>query len=354
MRGRSAIIRAGFLLGGAVAFALALASADLDDALPIVAGIGPLVIVAILPFAAQIALDALAWRGLLVAAGQRVTWQRLFAVRFATEAVLMTVPGGSLVGESLKPILLARTAGVPASATVATIGVKRCLLGIAQAAYLAIAIVLGYSVLVAASPNVVGSNALPWIATVVAVGLAVVCGAVLVMFGHVQLVARIHGVMVRMPSRRVREAVERWRAGFEATDASSSALVRDRKALVVAWTLLLVAWIAETAETYVLLRLVGVDLDPLAVLAIEATMVFARNAAFFVPAGLGVQDAGYLAFLGAVGVASPAATAFVVVKRAKELVWVCIGYAVLFLLDSRRVPRATTHVSLVPVEVKTP
>ena len=56
-------------------------------------------------------------------------------------------------------------------------------------------------------------------------------------------------------------------------------------------------WFAEAGETWVLLRLLGVDLSFAAVLAFEPVVSFARSAAFFIPAGLGVQDAGYMAFL---------------------------------------------------------
>src|SRR5262249_61957944 len=87
--------------------------------------------------------------------------------------------------------------------------------------------------------------------------------------------------------------------------------------------------------TWLLGRLVGIDLPIANVIAREASVVFARNVAFFVPAGLGVQDAGYLAFLGAYGVAPQLATAFVLAKRVKELVWTAAGYLILLVLDGR-------------------
>jgi uncharacterized membrane protein YbhN (UPF0104 family) len=54
--------------------------------------------------------------------------------------------------------------------------------------------------------------------------------------------------------------------------------------------------------------------------------------AFFVPAGLGVQDLGYFAFFSALGVpdAMGVGAAFVLLKRTKELFWVCVGYTLLF------------------------
>jgi glycosyltransferase 2 family protein len=62
-------------------------------------------------------------------------------------------------------------------------------------------------------------------------------------------------------------------------------------------------------------------------------LALVRAAAFMVPAGLGVQDAGYVAFLGAFGVpeAATAGAAFVLIKRAKEIVWTALGYLILLL-----------------------
>jgi uncharacterized membrane protein YbhN (UPF0104 family) len=61
-----------------------------------------------------------------------------------------------------------------------------------------------------------------------------------------------------------------------------------------------------------------------------------RHVMFLLPAGLGAQDAGYVAFLAALGVPNPVSlgAAFVVLKRGKELLWAAVGYALLFA-DSR-------------------
>jgi uncharacterized membrane protein YbhN (UPF0104 family) len=56
-----------------------------------------------------------------------------------------------------------------------------------------------------------------------------------------------------------------------------------------------------------------------------------RHVVFVVPAGLGVQDLGYVTGLAALGVpdATSLGAAFVLVKRAKELLWTAFGYALL-------------------------
>ena len=66
-----------------------------------------------------------------------------------------------------------------------------------------------------------------------------------------------------------------------------------------------------------------------------------RSFAFVLPAGLGVQDAGYITMFDALSGTRLATlgAAFVLVKRAKELFWILVGYILLFLgRRSRRAP----------------
>jgi len=79
-----------------------------------------------------------------------------------------------------------------------------------------------------------------------------------------------------------------------------------------------------------------------------------RSVGCFAPGGLGVQDLGYVAALGALGVpdAVTAGAAFVVMKRAKELAWALVGYASLLLPSMRaeapRLAAQLAHPSSLP------
>jgi uncharacterized protein (TIRG00374 family) len=310
-------------------------SADVGGALPIITAAGPAIALALVPYLAQLAFDALAWRTLLAGLGHRVAWRKLLGVRLATEAVLLSMPGGSLVGESLKPYLVGRVAPVPPSHAIASIGIKRSLLALAQALYLVLALVFGGSALVAASEHILGNGSLPYLVAGAAVFLFLAAGALALAFLHGRIAERVRRSLARLPSRRLRAWLDAQHAGFAETDAAFQRIGGRRRRLAAATALLLAAWVVETGETYVLLRQVGVDLPIASVLAMEASVVFVRNAAFFLPAGLGVQDAGYLAFLAAYGAPAAPAAAFAIVKRCKELVWVVVGYALLFTLDRR-------------------
>jgi uncharacterized membrane protein YbhN (UPF0104 family) len=71
---------------------------------------------------------------------------------------------------------------------------------------------------------------------------------------------------------------------------------------------------------------------------LQSALSLVRSAVFVVPAGVGVEDAGYALLLKALGVADDVSMvlAFVMLKRVKELCWVGVGYAALLLQGLRR------------------
>lgn len=333
--------RWGILALGIIAFAVMLHDTDVDATFALFTATGPLLLLALLPYTLQIGLDALSWRVLLGGLETRPRWTKLFAVRLSTEAVLMSVPAGGIVGEGLKPYLLKKTDNIPASKTIASIGIKKCLLVYAEAFYLTTALVLGWSFYVAHSHSLIGTAGLPWLVMAAIVFLFVLASVLSMAFIAGGVGDKAHRLLMYVPIRSFRLWLAAKRTPFEDTDTSFQELgSAARRRWIGAWALLLLAWFAESLETYVLLRLVGIDLPVHHVLAMEACAVFLRNLAFFMPAGLGIQDAGYLAFLRAFGVnLGVAGAAFVILKRTKELVWVAIGYVILMFLEGNRTKR---------------
>jgi len=102
-----------------------------------------------------------------------------------------------------------------------------------------------------------------------------------------------------------------------------------RKATWSAAGAFLACWLVEAIDTAIVLRVLGVSLDFAFAMAAEGAISMLRSIGNVMPAGLGVQDAGYATLLPAMGVAPDAAAAFVLVKRGKELLWIAAGYALL-------------------------
>lgn len=80
----------------------------------------------------------------------------------------------------------------------------------------------------------------------------------------------------------------------------------------------LAGWLGSAAEAWAGLSLLGADVDFKVALALEAAVYAGRNAAFFVPGAVGVQEGIYAACGAALGLPMEIAAAFSVVKRGRE------------------------------------
>jgi putative membrane protein len=107
--------------------------------------------------------------------------------------------------------------------------------------------------------------------------------------------------------------------GAVALDHQLRACLRRTGSLLFAGTLQLIALIAGSLEIWFLLRLFGHPISVRAAVIMESLMQALRHLAFFVPAGLGVQEAALVLFGHALGVSSELALAVSLAKRIREL-----------------------------------
>jgi uncharacterized membrane protein YbhN (UPF0104 family) len=147
-------------------------------------------------------------------------------------------------------------------------------------------------------------------------------------------------VLARQPWPSVRRWAEQRQHEAIATDAQVARLRAARAATTTATLAFLGCWCVEALESALLLRLVGADIPLPAVVAIESGLSLVRALVVVAPSGLGVVDLGYATVLPALGADAGSAAAFVLLKRAKELVWVMAGYAILGAMRGRA-PAAT-------------
>jgi glycosyltransferase 2 family protein len=324
------LLRALVLLLSVGLFVRVLWMADLRNVAGLLAEVGPLALVAVVPYGVAVTLDTAGWAAILRGLEARVATWRLLGLRLSTEAVHLSFPGGPILAEGLKVWFLSRRFGIAGPEGSASLAVKKALQIGTQGAYLLVAAVVGGSALPDDSvlrPVLFGLGAL---STLVSVGMVAV-----LLSGRVA--ERLWRLLRRLPVARVQRWMIAREVAFMDTDQHVRGVLQSHaRGLVVAFFWILGGWFAEAGETWVLLKLLGVDLSFAAVLAFEPMVSFARSAAFFIPAGLGVQDAGYMAFLRQAGIpdAVNRAAAFVLLKRFKELFWIAVGW--ILLLATRR------------------
>ena len=128
----------------------------------------------------------------------------------------------------------------------------------------------------------------------------------------------------------------RARGGLDHLQAEMLRLYASPRRLLLATALHLTGWCATGGATWLSLRLLGHEADPVAILAMEALLDALIGAAFLVPGAAGVQEAGYVGLGAVFGVPPDLALGISLLRRAKDVAW---GLPILGLWQWREVRR---------------
>ena len=123
------------------------------------------------------------------------------------------------------------------------------------------------------------------------------------------------GVIEKLAARFLPGSVAQASAVAQAMNALYEQPARIAAAVALHFT----AWIASATGCWIALRLTGVDLGLLDVLAIESLLGAVRSAAFAAPMAIGVQEAGYALVGPLFGLNADMALALSLLKRARDL-----------------------------------
>ena len=312
--------------------AFVLRGADLERVLGLVRSLGWRLPLLLLPNLLVTLLEAVAWWRSFALLGTRPRFASLVGVRLVVEALMLGLPSGAVVSESLQPWLLKRRCDVPLeTAVVASVG-RKFFVVVSHGLVLAAATLLAWPLLARLSRETLGRPGLPWVLLGVSAFMIATFGVGLALSGRARLADRTRAGLDRIGGRWLGSWLERHALRFQQTDEHLVRFFeRGRGSLVPPLLLYSVGWVVRGVETWVFLRLLGVDLPLLTAVVLETAIIVVRSAAVPVPAGLGVQDVGYVLCLRALGIAdaTTVGTAFVLLKRGKDLFWILVGFALM-------------------------
>jgi putative membrane protein len=324
-----------FAIGGAALFTALLIHQGASQVVAAVAtaGWGLAAMIAYHLFA-PIFLDAVAW-GLLFPSPHRLPLRKLFLMRWISEAVSALVPSFAVGGDIVRA-RLATLAGVPRAVSAASVLVDMTLNLVAVAGYTLLGVVL----LVGASGQT--HFIIP---TLLATAIGLGAG---VLFYFAQRLGMFRFIAVIVT--RVARAPE-WQslvASGENLDRTIHTLYRRRLALVASATASVFAFVGCTGEVWIAMRALGLHATILHALVIHSLALAVRSAAFVVPAGLGVQEAGYVFVGSLLGIPGEGALALAVMARARELTLGVPGLIAWQFIESRHQWR--THAKRAPAD----
>jgi uncharacterized protein (TIRG00374 family) len=309
-----------------------LRSADVGRALGLVRSLGFWLPFLLLPNLAAFLADTSGWWLSFSRLGRRPRFRRLLAVRIMVDALMLGLPSGAVVAETVQPYLLKRRCGVPAENGIVASVARKFFVVFSHGLFLGLSTLLAWPLLDRDSTAAIGRLGLPWLLLATAfVLVGVALGGVLAS-AHGRVADRVRRGLDWFGGRWLGSWLERNALRFERTDEGLATFF-GREPLALAPSILLygVGWFLRAVETWLFLRLMDVVVPLPAAMVLETALILVRAMAVPVPAGLGVQDAAYVLCLKALGVpeATTVGAAFVVLKRGKDLFWILLGFLLL-------------------------
>ena len=296
----------------------------------------------LLPYLLQLACDAGAWRYTFEPA-LRVSGRELFAIRLATDALSNSLPAGVAVAETMRALFLRERLGMPIAKAAANLVISKLTVVLGQGLFVVLGIAMAAPTLRDNSQRLIGRTGLDQLALAVSLVFLVAMGLVLALLAKGRLLGQLLVAMKRLAGDRSARWLARLERPCGELDHGLASVERlGRVPLALSVLMAFACWAAMGLETWTILRLLSPGVSLSQALSIEAILSIVRVLFFFLPAGLGAQEAGYFALLAIYGVphADVVAVAFVVAKRLKELVWIGTGYLVLWRLKARPARRS--------------
>lgn len=263
----------------------------------------------------------LAWWCLLRGVPAARVWV-MIGFRTIGEAINVLLPVAMVGGDIVRAMLL-KSRGVDGRAVAASTLIDLLLQAAAQAFIASIGVTLLL--------RVAGASAFAaWAAKGLGVAaLALGCFYAVQRFGGARLIERGLGTFARG-----------WlidaAGNASRLDESLQAIYADRPAIAAGFALHTLGWLIGVLETWFALRLIGAPVSASTALILESLNQGLRTAAFSVPAGLGVQEGGFIALGALFGIPAETALALSLVKRLPDLAIGLPGLLAWYLLQIQR------------------
>ncbi|MFB3818666.1 MAG: flippase-like domain-containing protein [Candidatus Methylomirabilales bacterium] len=311
--------------GGLLLFVALIYAANPAEVLRQLGDLGWLTVLAVLPYFTAYAADTLGWWWVLThafAAGAfRVpSLPRLFALRASGEAINGITPTAYLGGEPLKAWLLRRH-GVPLAPGLASALASKTALMLTQGLFVFLGVLIAIQ---AWRPSI----PLPLVMGIGLTLMVLVAAAIIAAQRHRPFTVLL-AVSRRWSGRRALLAA--WEDDLTALDDMLREFYDRRTGdFLVCCGFHFTGWTLGSVEVWLLLWLLGAPVDFTTAFSIEGLAGVAKLAALIVPASLGVQEGGQILIFVAFGLGPSRAITFSLIRRARELVWIAFGLAVLW------------------------
>ena len=279
-------------------------------------------------FFVPVFLDSLAW-WVLFPKAERPQLRRVYWMRWIGESVSTLVPSAAVGGDIVRA-RLAAVKGTPLSIAAGTVLVDLTLGVFTQAAFT----LLGVLLLVQSTgrKNFVGPTLIGTL-----VGVAAVGGFYFVQRrGMFRFLARMIAKLANSPE---------WQSLVqtgETLDQTIRTLYARRRGVIGCCVSTIFSLILNSGEIWIALYALNLHATVVNAIILQSMAMTIRSAAFAVPAGIGVQEGGYLVVGNLLGIPGDTAFALSLIARVRELAFGIPGVIAWQFVEGRRLLRSPT------------
>lgn len=244
----------------------------------------------------------------------------------ASEAIARSIPLGVPIADSVRSLLLKREHAVPLAESVVASITRRLSLGMTQCAFVLTAAVIGFADIAKLFSSIFRNESVAYYFIAGMVTILLILVAVMILLHQKREVVWFYPKFLQRFTiiRSLRNRLQSIRATVHTNETARAPKILTALALYFA------IWMMEFCETYILLNACGFGATAQQALSIEAGVSLMRLAAFFLPAGIGIQETGYAGIIAALGLgATSNVGVFLVAKRVRDIFWIALGYAIL-------------------------
>ena len=290
-------------------------------------------------FLVPLFLDSVAW-SVLFPAAQRPPLRKLYWMRWIGESVSTLVPSAAVGGDIVRA-RLATIQGAPVATAAATVIVDLTLGVFTQAVFALVGLVL--LVNATGQRNFVGPTIIGIVVGIVAVGG----------FYFVQRLG-MFGFLARMIAKLANSP--EWQSlvhSGAAFDEAVRSLYSQRRKVMICCALTIASFVLSSGEVWIAMWALNLHATIVNAVILQSMALAIRSAAFAVPAGLGVQEGGYVIVACLLGIAHDSSKcgelgfALSMIARVRELGFGIPGVIAWQLIEARRLlrPKAETALS---------
>jgi uncharacterized membrane protein YbhN (UPF0104 family) len=257
-------------------------------------------------------------------------------IRLRGESITNLLPGGALIGEPMKAVLLVGSTTMTRAEAATSFLLSKFVVIMGHVAYVVAGLALSYTIIDAASERVFGIAHFATLALGAALAISLLLITLLAAAVWFRPAARWLVLRSREGGWR-----SRWNRGVAAIhrveELLAAAARKERWRIVLALVLSAVAWGLNALEAYVVIRWIGAEAGLSSIFAIDAVSSVVRMILFVIPIGIGGQDWTISGLMMIYGIPDPVVTAanIAVVKRLREFLVAGIGLVLLAAMPRR-------------------